>query len=437
LDKMKYYSTRDKNNIVSFRTAVMDGLAKDGGLFMPEAITPLPSSMISNIDKYSFQEIGYEIAKNFIGDEIPQHKLLTIIESAFNFPAPLVELSDQLSVLELFHGPTLAFKDFGARFMGKTMEYFAKYLDKELNILVATSGDTGSAVAHGFYGIEGINVFILYPKGKVSLIQEQQLTTLDKNITALEINGTFDDCQRLVKDAFVEPALNAKLNLSSANSINIARLIPQTFYFINAYRQIKDKTKPVVISVPSGNLGNITAGLFAKKMGIPITKFIGATNRNDVFTEFINTNKINPRSSVHTLSNAMDVGNPSNLERIIELYDGNIGKIRVDVYSKSYSDEATRESIKEVFEKYNYIIDPHGAVGYQALKQFLHTNDFKNVNGIVVETAHPAKFKSTVDETIGRDIEIPERLASCLTKKKNTVLLDNDFKALKDYLVNA
>lgn len=434
---MNYYSTRSKNNFVSFKTAVMEGLAKDGGLFMPESIASLPHSMMQEIEKYSFQEIGYEVSKNFIGGEIPNQKLLTIIESAIDFPAPLVELSDQLSVLELFHGPTLAFKDFGARFMAKTMEYFAGDLEKELNILVATSGDTGSAVAYGFYGVEGINVFILYPKGKVSLIQEKQLTTLDKNITAIEVNGTFDDCQRLVKDAFVDDELKAKLNLSSANSINIARLIPQTFYFINAYRQIKDKTKPVVISVPSGNLGNITAGLFAKKMGILITKFIGATNRNDVFTEFINTNKINPRSSVHTLSNAMDVGNPSNLERIVDLYSEGAANVRKDISSSSWSDELTKEGIREVFEKYNYIIDPHGAVGYQALKQFLSSYDAGSVNGIVVETAHPAKFKSTVDETIGRDIEIPERLASCLTKKKNTVLLDNDFKALKDYLVNA
>lgn len=422
---------------MSFKTAVMEGLAKDGGLFMPESIASLPHSMMQEIEKYSFQEIGYEVSKNFIGGEIPNQKLLTIIESAIDFPAPLVELSDQLSVLELFHGPTLAFKDFGARFMAKTMEYFAGDLEKELNILVATSGDTGSAVAYGFYGVEGINVFILYPKGKVSLIQEKQLTTLDKNITAIEVNGTFDDCQRLVKDAFVDDELKAKLNLSSANSINIARLIPQTFYFINAYRQIKDKTKPVVISVPSGNLGNITAGLFAKKMGILITKFIGATNRNDVFTEFINTNKINPRSSVHTLSNAMDVGNPSNLERIVDLYSEGAANVRKDISSSSWSDELTKEGIREVFEKYNYIIDPHGAVGYQALKQFLSSYDAGSVNGIVVETAHPAKFKSTVDETIGRDIEIPERLASCLTKKKNTVLLGNDFKALKDYLVNA
>jgi threonine synthase len=433
---MKYFSTRDKNTLVSFRTAVMDGLAKDGGLFMPESITALPSSMISSIEKYSFREIGYEIAKNFIGKEIPDYDLLTIIESAIDFPAPLVQLSDQLSVLELFHGPTLAFKDFGARFMARTMEYFIKGSDKELNILVATSGDTGSAVAHGFYGVDGINVYLLYPSGKVSYIQEQQLTTLDKNITAIEIDGTFDDCQRLVKDAFVYSDLNIKLNLSSANSINIARLIPQSFYYVNAYRQVKDKTKPIVISVPSGNLGNITAGLFAKKMGVPIEKFIGATNKNNIFTEYLNTSHFILRKSVQTISNAMDVGNPSNLERIIELYDGDIEKIRKDIYSTSYSDEATKKGIKELFEKYNYVIDPHGAVGYQALKHYLHFHDVGKVNGIIVETAHPAKFKDVVENTIKTEVKIPPRLAECLNKEKHSIVLDSKFETLKDYLLN-
>jgi len=433
---MNYYSTRSRNNFVSFKTAVMEGLAKDGGLFMPELITVLPQSMLKEIEKYSLQEIGYEVSKKFIGDEIPEQKLLTIIESAIDFPAPLVELSEQLFVLELFHGPTLAFKDFGARFMAKTMEYFAGDLNKELNILVATSGDTGSAVAHGFYGVEGINVFILYPKGKVSLIQEKQLTTLDKNITAIEVNGTFDDCQRLVKDAFVDDELKVKLNLSSANSINIARLIPQTFYFINAYRQIKDKTKHVIVSVPSGNLGNITAGLFAKRMGIPITKFIGATNRNDVFTEFINTHKFNPRNSVHTLSNAMDVGNPSNLERIIDLYDDDIVEMRKDISSSSWSDESTLDGIREVYEKFNYMIDPHGAVGYQALKQFTAFHKTGNVNGIVVETAHPAKFKDVVESVTQREIIIPDRLASCLTKEKKSIQMKKEFSELKSFLLN-
>lgn len=432
---MRYYSTRHKKNLVTFKTAVMDGLAKDGGLFMPESISVLPSSMLGSIENYSFQEIGYQIARNFIGDEIPNSDLLNIIEKAIDFPAPLVELSDQLSILELFHGPTLAFKDFGARFMARTMEYFAKGSDKELNILVATSGDTGSAVAHGFYGVDGINVYLLYPSGKVSHIQEQQLTTLDKNITAIEIEGTFDDCQRLVKDAFLNSELNKKLNLSSANSINIARLIPQSFYYVNAFSQIKDKSKPIVISVPSGNLGNITAGLFAKKMGIPIAKFIGATNRNDIFTEYLSTGRFNPRTSVQTLSNAMDVGNPSNLERIIELYDGDIGRIREDISSTSYSDESTRDGIEEIFEKYNYVIDPHGAVGYKALKHFLHSSSNVNVNGIVVETAHPAKFKDVVEDSIKNEVQIPERLAVCLTKKKKTIKMIKEFSVFKEFLL--
>jgi threonine synthase len=432
---MKYYSTRDKNNLVDFSTAVLDGLAKDGGLFMPVTIPPLSSSFVKDIEKVSFQEIGFEIAKGFLGDEIPHEELKSIIDSAVNFPAPLFELSEDLSVLELFHGPTLAFKDFGARFMAKTMGYFAHGLDKELNILVATSGDTGSAVAYGFYGIEGINVYLLYPKGKVSLIQEMQLTTLDKNITALEINGTFDDCQRIVKDAFVDKELNGKLNLSSANSINIARLIPQSFYYANAYRQVKDKSRPLVISVPSGNLGNITAGLFAKKMGIPIAKFIGATNSNDVFAEYMRTAKFNPRKSVLTLSNAMDVGNPSNLERIIELYDEDIEKIREDIFSVSYNDEETVEGIKELYDKYNYVIDPHGAVGYRAWKKFNESGELKNAYGIIVETAHPAKFKDAVEETIGSEVEIPERLAVCLNKEKKTIELNSEFSSLKEFLM--
>ena len=432
---MKYYSTRDKNNLVDFSTAVLDGLAKDGGLFMPVTIPQLSSSFLKDIEKVSFQEIGFEIAKGFSGDEIPHEELKSIIDSAVNFPAPLFELSEDLSVLELFHGPTLAFKDFGARFMAKTMGYFAHGLDKELNILVATSGDTGSAVAYGFYGVEGINVYLLYPKGKVSLIQEMQLTTLDKNITALEINGTFDDCQRLVKDAFVDKELNTKLNLSSANSINIARLIPQSFYYANAYRQVKDKSRPLVISVPSGNLGNITAGLFAKKMGIPIAKFIGATNNNDVFTEYMRTAKFNPRKSVLTLSNAMDVGNPSNLERIIELYDEDIEKIREDIFSVSYNDEETVEGIKELYDKYNYVIDPHGAVGYRAWKKFNESGELKNAYGIIVETAHPAKFKDAVEETIGSEVEIPERLAVCLNKEKKTIELNSEFSSLKEFLM--
>ena len=433
---MKYYSTRNKNYVVDFRTAVMDGLSKDGGLFMPAGIPVLPKALIEGIEKLSFEDIGFEIAKRFVGEEISSNDLRLLIDEAINFPAPLVELSPSLSVLELFHGPTLAFKDFGARFMAKTMGHFVKDSGKELNILVATSGDTGSAVAYGFYGVEGINVYILYPSGKVSEIQEKQLTTLDKNITALEIEGTFDDCQKLVKEAFVNKDLNAKLNLSSANSINIARLIPQSFYYVNAFRQIKDKSKPVVVSVPSGNLGNISAALFAKKMGIPFAKLIGATNRNDVFTEYMNTARFNPRKSVSTLSNAMDVGNPSNLERIIELYNHDIEAIRKDIHSTSYDDDQTRAGIKEVYEKYNYVIEPHGAVGYNAYKNFVDENNLLDVNGMIVETAHPAKFKDVVEETIGINVEIPERLAVCLDKEKKSIKLDTRFESFEEFLLS-
>jgi len=431
---MKYYSTNNRNKFFSFEQAVMKGLADDGGLFMPQSIPNLGGEFFTSIDSKSFTEIALEVSKHFIGDEIPQSKLEEIVTEAINFPAPVVEISKNLFVLELFHGPTLAFKDFGARFMAKTMGYFAQKENSHLNILVATSGDTGSAVANGFYNTPGISVYILYPKGKVSKIQEQQLTTLDKNITALEIDGTFDDCQRLVKSAFVDSELTSKLNLSSANSINIARLLPQSFYYMEAYKQIHDKTRPVVFSVPSGNLGNITAGLLTKKMGLPIHKFIGATNKNDVFTEFIRSGNFNPRESVLTLSNAMDVGNPSNLARIIELYSNS--EIRNDIYSATFSDEQTREAIKDVFEKNNYVIDPHGAVGYLALEKYLKENTTEKFTSIVLETAHPAKFKDVVEEELNINVEIPEILAACLTKEKRAVELSSDYKSLKEYLLD-
>ncbi|KAF0141597.1 MAG: threonine synthase [Stygiobacter sp.] len=433
---MKYYSTNSKNKLFSFEQAVMKGLADDGGLFMPEFIPKPPKEFFQNIESKSFVEIAIEVSKHFVDDEIPQHKLEEIVTEAINFPAPVVEISKNLFVLELFHGPTLAFKDFGARFMAKTMGYFAQKENSHLNILVATSGDTGSAVANGFYNTPGINVYILYPKGKVSKIQEQQLTTLDKNITALEIDGTFDDCQRLVKSAFVDSELTSKLNLSSANSINIARLLPQSFYYMEAYKQIPDKTHPVVFSVPSGNLGNITAGLLAKKMGLPIHKFIGATNKNDVFTKFIRSGNFNPRASVQTLSNAMDVGNPSNLARIVDLYSNSVSEIRNDIYSATFSDEQTRKAIKYVYENNNYVIDPHGAVGYLALEKYLKENTTEKFTSIVLETAHPAKFKDVVEEELNINVEIPEILAACLTKEKRAVELSSDYKSLKEYLLD-
>lgn len=431
---MKYYSTNNRNIFFSFEEAVMKGLSDDGGLFMPESIPNLCKEFFENIEEKSFVEIALEVSKHFVGNEIPQSKLEEIVLEAINFPAPIVEIDKNLFVLELFHGPTLAFKDFGARFMAKTMGYFAQKENSHLNILVATSGDTGSAVANGFYSTPGINVYILYPKGKVSKIQEQQLTTLDKNITALEIEGTFDDCQRLVKSAFMDSELNSKLNLSSANSINIARLLPQSFYYMEAYKQIPNKSLPVVFSVPSGNLGNITAGLFAKKMGLPVYKFIGATNKNDVFTEFVQTGNFNARASVQTLSNAMDVGNPSNLARIVDLYSNSIDEIRSDIFSATFNDEQTRQAIKKIFTEYNYTIDPHGAVGYLALEKFLQENSSQEFSSIVLETAHPAKFKEVVEEELFTEVEIPERLANCLTKEKKAVELSSEYKSLKDYL---
>ncbi len=431
---MKYYSTNNKNKFFSFEESVMKGLADDGGLFMPESIPNLGKSFFENLEKNSFAETALEVSKHFVGDEIPQTRLEEIVTNAINFPAPIVEIDKNLLVLELFHGPTLAFKDFGARFMAKTMSYFAQKENSYLNILVATSGDTGSAVANGFYDTPGINVYILYPKGKVSKIQEQQLTTLDKNITALEIDGTFDDCQRLVKTAFMDGELNTKMNLSSANSINIARLLPQSFYYMEAYKQIPDKTLPVVFSVPSGNLGNITAGVMAKKMGLPIHKFIGATNKNDVFTDFIQCGYFNPRASVQTLSNAMDVGNPSNLARIVDLYSNSIEEIRNDIYSATFNDDQTREAIKYFYEECDYVIDPHGAVGYLALEKFLKENSNTEFNSVVLETAHPAKFKDVVEEELFIDVEIPDRLTACLQKEKKSIELSSEYSILKEYL---
>jgi threonine synthase len=433
---MKYFSTRNKNKFFSFKEAVLNGLAEDGGLFMPESIPTFSKSFLENLKSFSLQEIGFETAKNFIGDEITENNLREIIQSSLTFPAPVINLESNMNILELFHGPTLAFKDFGAQFMARTMEYLVKDNNRELTILVATSGDTGSAVANGFYGVEGIQVYLLYPSGKVSHIQEMQLTTLGKNITALEIKGTFDDCQNLVKNAFVDEELKSKLNLSSANSINITRLIPQIFYYINGIKQLNDNSK-IIYSVPSGNLGNLTAGLFAKKMGLPIDFFIAATNSNDVFTNYLTTGVFEPRSSVQTYSNAMDVGNPSNLERMKLLYDNDLGKMRSEIISFSFNDADTIDGIKEVFDLYKYIIDPHGAVGYLALKKFLSSCNKNNYNAIVVETAHPAKFKDVVESTINTKIEMPVRLAECLSKEKHSIILDSKFESFKDFLLNS
>ncbi|MBK9794838.1 MAG: threonine synthase [Sphingobacteriales bacterium] len=434
---MKLYSTKHISPDVDLKEAVLKGLPPDNGLYMPYEINPLPQKFWDHLDSYTFTEMAYHIAHNFIGDYIPSAELNKIIHEAYNFDAPLIEVGDY-SVLELYNGPTLAFKDFGARFMGRLMGYFLRNNDKEVNILVATSGDTGSAVAHGFLNVEGIKVTILYPKGKVSEIQEKQFTTLGANITAIEIDGTFDDCQALVKQAFLDKELNEKLTLSSANSINIARLIPQSFYYIYAYKQLDDKSLPLYFSVPSGNFGNMTAGLFAKKMGLPITKMIAATNSNDVFTVYHETGKFEPKQSVQTISNAMDVGNPSNFTRMMDLYGNDAEKVREDIAAYSYNNEQTADCIKKVFNDYNYVMCPHTAVGYLGLDEFVYENDLNPyyINGIILATAHPVKFGDVVEPLIEAHIHIPERLKSIINGKKQSVLMSADFDIFKTWLLN-
>lgn len=430
---MKFYSTNNSQTQVSFREAVLKGIADDGGLFMPNEIPLLPASFFQNIEKYSFQEIGYQVAKLFIND-INEIDLQRIINNAISFPAPLVRLSENISILELFHGPTLAFKDFGAQFLANLIEFYLKDEEKETLILVATSGDTGSAVANGFYGKKGIKVALLYPSGKVSKTQEQQLTTLGKNIFAFEVEGVFDDCQRLVKQAFHDNDLKNIFSMTSANSINIARLLPQSFYFFEAYKQVKDKSLPFVVSVPSGNFGNLTAGLIAQFMGLPIAKFIAAVNANDIFPNYLGSGKYEPKDSVQTLSNAMDVGNPSNFARIISLFSNDVESIRNKISSSSYRDEQTLSAIKEVKEKFGYTIDPHGAVGYLALKKYLDNSGNKNVNAAILETAHPSKFSETVDDVLKEKTKMPERLSVCLEREKRSVLTQKDYASFKETL---
>ncbi len=430
---MQYYSTNNKNNKVNFREAILQGIANDKGLFMPESINPLSENFISNLTEFNFQEISFQIAKNFVEDEIPGNDLNSIIINSISFEAPLVNLNDNLSILELFHGPTLAFKDFGARFMARTMEYFLKGMNREITILVATSGDTGSAVANSFLNVDGIKVLVLFPSGKISKVQEKQITTLGNNIAAIEVDGTFDDCQRLVKSAFVDDELKNKINLTSANSINIGRLIPQSFYYFESFKQIKNKNQKIVYSVPSGNLGNLTAGLFAKQMGLPISKFIAATNKNDVFTKYVNDGNFNPKASVETLSNAMDVGDPSNFVRILDLYKNNHALISNIIFSKSFSDEETLNKIQELHDNNNYIIDPHGAVGCLAFDKYKNEVG-EDIFGIVLETAHPAKFLNVFENNLNFKPVSPDRLNQCLNKKGETEKISSNYKDLKEIL---
>ncbi|GJM31745.1 MAG: threonine synthase [Saprospiraceae bacterium] len=434
---MQLYSTRNRNNLVSLKEAVLKGLPEDNGLYMPVRFPELEKSFIQNLHQYTFAEIGFEICSQLFNGAIPEHDLRNIIDQAISFPAPLVQLDEQKYILELFHGPSLAFKDFGARFMAQLMSYFNRGENQELVILVATSGDTGGAVAAGFHQAPGIKVVILYPSGKVSMLQEKQLTTLGHNVTALEIDGTFDDCQALVKQAFLDSELKENIRLSSANSINIARLIPQSFYYFEAYKQLAKDGNPVVFCVPSGNFGNLTAGLIAQKMGLPIQHFIAATNANDVVPEYLSSGQFTPRPSVRTLSNAMDVGNPSNFARLLDLYKNSKSStwniMKHSISSFHFSDSETEFGLKEVSDKYNYTIDPHGAVGYLALKEYQKTN--KNTRGIILETAHPSKFNDDVERILGHKIEIPERLAKLAKLKKEAISIPNAYPVFKDWLL--
>lgn len=429
---MKVYSTTTPNHFSTFREATLAGLAPDRGLYMPCSIPKISDAFLKDISNRSFAEIAIEMSNILLEGEVPASKIEEICISAFNFEVPLVPIAENISTLELFHGPTLAFKDFAARYMAQMMSYFNAGEDKELTILVATSGDTGGAVAHGFYCVDGIRVVILYPSGKVSDLQEKQLTTLGENISALEVDGTFDDCQRMVKDAFVDEDLSSKLRLSSANSINISRLIPQSFF--HAYGASRAGCgDELTVSVPSGNFGNLTAGVLAKKMGIPIRKFVAATNVNDVVPSYLENGEYQPIPSKETISNAMDVGDPSNFVRLEALYDKNIEKIREDLRGFRYTDEQTRAAIKEVFDNCGYIMDPHGAIGYLGLKDCLEK---EGGSGYFLETAHPSKFKDSVEAVIAKEVEIPSQLTECMTKEKQARKVSADFESLRDCLLS-
>jgi threonine synthase len=431
---MKYYSTNKSVPEVSLKEAVTKGLADDKGLFMPERIEALPKSFFENIHKLSFQEISFEVAKKFFGEDVPEEDLKKLVYDTLSFDCPVVHVNDQIYSLELFHGPTLAFKDVGGRFMARLLGYFLKGNEEQVNVLVATSGDTGSAVANGFLGVKGIHVYVLYPKGLVSEIQEKQFTTLGQNITAIEVDGTFDDCQRLVKAAFMDRDLKAAITLTSANSINVARFLPQAFYYFNAYARLREKgiDGEVVISVPSGNFGNLTAGLFAKRMGLPIKRFIAANNENDIVYKYLQTGKYEPRSSVATIANAMDVGDPSNFARILDLYGNSHEAIKDDMKGYRYSDAEIREVVKEVYAKYSYLPDPHGATGYKALVEDLQYGEV----GVFLETAHPAKFTETVEEILGiGNVPLPEKLAEFMKGEKLSIPLSKKFEDFKKFLL--
>jgi len=431
---MEFRSTLRRSPEVSLRDAVLHGAAPDGGLYMPVEIPHVKSDFCERLRSLTFPEIAQEVGALFASNEIPPNVLRDIVSETFNFPVPLVTLDERLHILELFHGPTMAFKDFGARFMARLMGYFVQESGKQLTVIVATSGDTGSAVAHAFLGVPGIRVVILYPAGRVSSAQEKQLTTLGQNITALEVSGSFDDCQRLAKQALIDPVLAEGLAITSANSINIARLIPQSFYYFSAAGQLQAAEALPVFSVPSGNFGNLTGGLLAKRMGLGVAQFIAATNTNDVVPEFLRSGKLIPRASRHTISNAMDVGNPSNFARIVDLYDNDVQAIRRDIWGCSFSDEETLRAMHDVEQRWGYVLDPHTAVGALGWLSFAKQNHAAT-QGIVLATAHPAKFAETVARAIGARPEMPDRLAAFLERPKKSIPFPNRFSELQEFLL--
>ena len=433
---MRYYSTNGKAPLATLQEAVTQGLAADKGLFMPERIVPLPDDFFKQIDKLSFQETALQVANAFFGEDIPETDLKAIVYDTLQFDCPVVKVKDNIYSLELFHGPTLAFKDVGARFMARMLGYFRKKDNNTglVNVLVATSGDTGSAVANGFLGVPGIHVYVLYPKGKVSKIQESQFTTLGRNITAVEIDGVFDDCQALVKNAFMDKELNEHMTLTSANSINVARFLPQAFYYFYAYAQMKrlGLADNLVVCVPSGNFGNICSALFGKKMGLPVKRFIAANNANDIFYKFLQTGQYEPKASVQTIANAMDVGNPSNFARIFDLYGKDHAAICADIDGMTYTDSQIRNTVARCYAENGYLLDPHGACGYQGLEDGLREGE----TGVFCETAHPAKFKNVVEAIINDQVEIPARLGEFMKGTKQSVPMTKDFASFKAYLLS-
>ena len=431
---MKYYSTNKNSEIVSFKEATIRGQAPDKGLYFPEVIPHIEKSLIDNVEQLSKEEIAFRVIKPYVDDEISDDHLFEIVEETVDFPIPLIKINDHIYSLELFHGPTLAFKDVGARFMSRCLGYFLKDEKKKVTVLVATSGDTGGAVANGFYNVPGVDVIILYPSGKVSPVQEKQLTTLGKNITALEVEGTFDDCQQMVKQAFADTEITQKLFLTSANSINVARWLPQQFYYFFAYKQWAHKNNPPVICVPSGNFGNICAGILARQSGLPIDHFIAACNVNDVVTKFLQTSNFKPQTAKPTLSNAMDVGNPSNFIRILEIFHHQFPELKNNLSSFSISDEETMTTIKRVFNQFNYTLDPHGAVGFLALEKYL--KEHPNKKGIFLETAHPVKFPEAVETATGTKVKIPSSILSIMGSEKKSIKMAPSYQLFKNFLLD-